>query len=342
MIGRHVIFSLIYRFEHGGRRAACGRNAVGKNGTMILRHLQYLTALAREQHFARAAAACNVTQPTLSAGIKQLEESLGVLLVERGQRYVGMTPEGARALQWAQRVLADHDGLRQELSQMREGLAGLLRIGAIPVALPAIALLTGPFCARHGRTKILVTSQTSADIQRGLDEFGLDVGLTYLDNEPLARVRSVPLYQERFLFLCRDTGAWAARERMAWAEAAAVPMCLLTSDMQNRRILDLQFQRHGAEANAIVETNSLITLWSHVCAGTLATIVPQSFLLLVGSPPGLLRIPMVEAQTAYRIGLVASDRDPLPPVAHAMIELARGLDLQARVDRGAAPLASPA
>ena len=94
---------------------------------MITRHLQYLTALARERHFARAAAACNVSQPTLSAGIKHLEESLGVLLVERGQRYVGLTPEGERALAMAQRVLADYDGLKQELSEMREGLVEIGR-----------------------------------------------------------------------------------------------------------------------------------------------------------------------------------------------------------------------
>ncbi len=63
---------------------------------MIIRHLQYLTVLARERHFGRAAAMCNVTQSTLSAGIKQLEESLGVLIVERGQRFIGLTEEGER------------------------------------------------------------------------------------------------------------------------------------------------------------------------------------------------------------------------------------------------------
>src|ERR1700722_426922 len=141
---------------------------------MITRHLQYLTALARERHFARAAAACNVSQPTLSAGIKQLEESLGVLLVERGQRYVGLTPEGERALAMAQRVLADYDSLKQELSEMREGLVGRLRIGAIPVTLPIVSLLTTPFIERHGRTSIVIRSQTSIDIQRGLDDFSLD------------------------------------------------------------------------------------------------------------------------------------------------------------------------
>ena len=74
---------------------------------MIVRYLEYVVALARERHFARAAAVCNVTQPTLSAGIKQLEESLAVLIVERRQRFVGFTPEGERVLAWAQRMLAD-------------------------------------------------------------------------------------------------------------------------------------------------------------------------------------------------------------------------------------------
>jgi len=305
---------------------------------MILRHLQYLTALAKEQHFARAAVICNVTQPTLSAGIKQLEESLGVLLVERGQRFVGMTPEGERALIWAQRVLADHDGLRQELSQMREGLSGQLRIGAIPVALPAIALLTGPFTARHSRTKIVVTSQTSVDIQRGLDEFSLDIGITYLDNEPLSRVRSVPLYQEKYFFLSRDESALHGRTAMGWAEAATIPLCLMTTDMQNRRILDTQFQQCGAEVHAVVETNSLITLWSQISLGGLATIVPQSFLLMLGMRSGLVAIPMTDPEVMHLIGLVASDRDPLAPVARAVLDLASLLKLQDVVDRDRGPL----
>jgi DNA-binding transcriptional LysR family regulator len=134
---------------------------------MVIRHLQYLTALARERHFARAAAACNVTQPTLSAGIKQLEESLGVLIAERGQRYLGLTGEGERVLAWAQRVLVDYDGLRQELSAMREGLVGRLRIGAIPVTLPIVPLLTAPFNRLHKRTDIPVTSLTSISTAAG-------------------------------------------------------------------------------------------------------------------------------------------------------------------------------
>ena len=74
---------------------------------MVIRQLAYLVALARERHFGRAAAACNVTQPTLSAGIRHLENELGVPLVERSQRFQGLTAEGERVLTWAQRIIAD-------------------------------------------------------------------------------------------------------------------------------------------------------------------------------------------------------------------------------------------
>jgi DNA-binding transcriptional LysR family regulator len=212
---------------------------------MVIRHLQYLAALARERHFARAAVACNVTQPTLSAGIKQLEESLGVLIAERGQRYLGLTSEGKRVLSWAQRVLIEYDGPRQELSEMREGLVGRLRVGAIPVTLPIIPLLTAPFTRRHERTDIQITSLTSILIQRGLDDFDLDAGVTYLDNEPLVRARQLPLYRERYVLLTRRDSAFCGRQAVSWSEAACLPLCLLTPDMQNRRILDTHFMRQA-------------------------------------------------------------------------------------------------
>src|ERR1700761_3704989 len=130
---------------------------------MIARYLEYVVALARERHFARAAAACHVTQPTLSAGIKQLEESLGVLIVERRQRFVGLTAEGERVLAWARRILADYRGLEQELTETREGLIGEVRIGGIPVMLPALGLLTASFAARHPRARYQIASQTSRE-----------------------------------------------------------------------------------------------------------------------------------------------------------------------------------
>lgn len=304
---------------------------------MVIRHLQYLTALARERHFARAAAACNVTQPTLSAGIKQLEESLGVLIVERGQRFLGLTAEGERVLAWAQRVLVDYGGLQQELGEMREGLVGQLRIGAIPVTLPIVPLLTAPFTKRHQRTDIVVISQTSISIQRGLDEFSLDIGVTYLDNEPLARVRCLPLYEERYVLLTRREGALGGRSVVTWSEAAPLPLCLLTPDMQNRRILDMHFREAGAVIHAAVETNSLVTLWSHVRFGTWSTIVPHTFLLLLGQAGPLSALPLIDPIGSHTLGLVASSRDPLTPMTRALLAVAQEVDLardiEAHIDK---------
>jgi DNA-binding transcriptional LysR family regulator len=304
---------------------------------MIVRYLDYLVALARERHFARAAAACNVTQPTLSAGIKQLEEGLGVLIVERRQRFVGFTPEGERVLAWAQRVLADYGGLTQELSELREGLAGQLRIGAIPVSLPALALLTVPFGAIHSKTRFQVTSQTSIEIQRELDEFTIDVGLTYLDNDPLSRVRTVPLYRERYVLITHESSGFSGLKSISWAKAATLPLGLLTPSMQNRRIIDAQFHAAGVQVNAVMETNSLVTLWTHLLFGQWSTVVPQTFLLLFERMRGLVSIPLVEPETFRTLGLVAADREPLAPLTRALLDFARGKDLTAEIERRIGP-----
>src|SRR5499427_6603255 len=96
--------------------------------------LEFLLALAREKHFGRAAEACGVTQPTLSAGVRQLEESFGVLLVNRGSRFQNFTPEGERVLDWARRIVGDARTMREEINSLRHGLTGQLRIAAIPTA----------------------------------------------------------------------------------------------------------------------------------------------------------------------------------------------------------------
>jgi DNA-binding transcriptional LysR family regulator len=125
---------------------------------MNIRHLRYFVALARERHHARAAAACHVTQPTLSEAIRHLERELAVPLIYReGQRFGGLTAEGERALDWARRILADQEALEQELAEMRVGLIGDLHFGVILAAMPATPWLTAAF----GRSHPLVTLKGS-------------------------------------------------------------------------------------------------------------------------------------------------------------------------------------
>src|SRR5262245_32500385 len=101
--------------------------------------LECMIALAREQHFGRAADACNVSQPTLSASIKSLEDTFGLLLVNRGSRFQGFTPEGERVLEWARRIVGDTRAMRQDIDALKRGLVGDIRIAAIPTALAMTA-----------------------------------------------------------------------------------------------------------------------------------------------------------------------------------------------------------
>lgn len=306
---------------------------------MVIRQLLYLAALAREKHFGRAAMSCSVTQPTLSAAIQQLEEELGVPIVERGQRFKGFTPEGLRVLDWAHRILADCDALNQELSEMRQGLTGRLRLGAIPAALPAVSLVTTPFCIQHPRVNITILSQSSIEIQRALDAFEIDIAITYLDNEPLINVRTQPLYREHYIFLTSAAGPFANRDTLTWAEAATVALCLLTPDMQNRRILNGIFRSVNRAPQPAIETNSMVALCSHVSSGHWSSIMPHPVLHLFGVPGGMRAIRLVDPEPTHEIGLVIADRKPEPPLARALMASALEQDFQSTLDRSLAQYA---
>ncbi|MFK3979362.1 LysR family transcriptional regulator [Micromonospora sp. NPDC050397] len=300
---------------------------------MFLRHLEYLSALAREGHFGRAAAACWVSQPTLSDGIRKLEAEFGVAVVRRGHRFEGLTPEGERLLAWGRRLLADRDQLMHEFGQTsRQGLSGQLRLGAVPASLPPVSLLTGPFRDRHPDTSLTVLSLTSDEILRRLTDFELDAGLTYLPVEPTAGFRTVPLYSERYVLLAPESGDFAGRSEVGWAEAAGLPLCLLTPDMQNRRILDGLFRRAGVTVTPRMETNSVSTLCSHVRSGRWASVIPQAWLGLLGVPPGTRVLPLAKPAATSTVGLVVLDRDPPPLVASALLHVAADLDLQRALD----------
>jgi DNA-binding transcriptional LysR family regulator len=307
------------------------------NGTLLIRQFQYLVALARERHFARAAAACHVTQPTLSSGIKQLEESLGVLVVERGQRFRGLTPEGERVLAWARRITADVQSLRQDVDATRGELSGRLRVGVVPSALPMIAILTAPFAERYPGTSITVTSLTSRALERALEEFEIDAGVTYLEDEPLGRVEVVPLYHERYVLVtpARSSIGARSRETVTWHEAAALPLCLLTTDMRHRRIIDGHFREAGATPAPRVEADSMEAVCAHVRHGMLSGVLPQAALTILGDAPTLRVIPLTEPAASHAVGLVTLDRDPPTPIAAAFRQIAREMDIEAVLDPSA-------
>ena len=293
--------------------------------------LTYFLAVVRERNFRRAAEACGVAQPTLSAGIKQLEDELGVMLVRRSSRMLGLTPEGERVLEWARRMVDDSRSMRQELQGLRTGLSGHLRLAVVPTALAMMPMITGPCLARHPALQFTILSSASDRIRQMLDDLEVDAGITYLNTEGLGRVRTVPLYTERYRLVTTAAGPLGDRERVGWAELGDLRLCLLTPDMQNRRIMEQLMRGAGLSPRATLESDSQITLLAHVLTGEWATILPERLAETLAVAPQLRRIPLVEPEATYQIGLVLPDRDPLPLLSAALLAQARLLRLD--IDR---------
>lgn len=291
----------------------------------MIDRFELLLALAKERHFGRAAESCGVTQPTLSAGLKQLEEQLGVRLVERGSRFIGFTPEGERALQWARRVIGDVRAMRQEIAGMRKGLSGHLRIAAIPTAMPMLSELTTPFHAKHADVRFTLISASSNEVLRLIENLEADAGITYLDNDPLGRVQTVPLYKEGYRFLTSADSPLGDKAKVTWEEIGRVPLCLLTPDMQNRRIVDKQLAEAGHAVVPMLEANSTLALLSHVRTGKWASVVANTLADVFAFPRSIRSIPIEGPEVLHQMGLVVLDREPMTPIVTALLAEARAV-----------------
>jgi DNA-binding transcriptional LysR family regulator len=298
---------------------------------MLIRHLSYFVTLARERHFAKAAEVCNVAQPTLSAAIRGLEQDLGARLVVRNHRFVGLTPEGDKLLAWGHQILADYNSLRDDLTGLRRGMTGTLRLGVIPAAMPAVSFVSARFAALHPMATIEILSLTSRAIERSLEVFEIDGGITYLDNEPLENVRRLPLYRERYVFVVHRQHRYAKRDAVTWQEAAAERLCLLSEDMQNRRIINGLASSIGISIKPTVVSNSFLALCSHLRHGEWASIVPHTFFYVFGGTKDLVAIDLVAPEHSQTIGLVLSDRDPPTPMAGALLSSIMDVDFDAEL-----------
>ena len=285
--------------------------------------LTMFIALAQTGHFGRAADSLGIAQPTLSAGIRSLESELGVMLVRRGSRYGGLTPEGERVLDWARRIVRDSRTMKEELRAARSGLSGLVRLAVIPTALTVVAQLTATFARNHPNVHFSVLSATSVDILAALGGLQIDAGISYLDNEPLGRVTTVPLYRERYVLLTRRDAPEAALPAIPWADLGGLRLCLLTPDMQNRRIIAGHLARAGVAVAPGIESNSTIVLVSHVLQGGWATVLPLKAAEVFLPGGALAAVPIVAPDARHAVGLIAPWREPHTPVIAALLAEAR-------------------
>ena len=288
----------------------------------LLAAMRYLAALNAHGHFARAAEACHITQPALSNALRALEKEFGVVVVRRGRSFEGFTPEGERMLATAQRMLHEHQVLQQDLSSDAAHPRGALRLGAVPTAMPILARFAAQLQARHPGIVPVALSMSSQALEAGLESIALDLALGYTERMPArgGPLRAWPQYVEHY-FLLRRAPATNARglqigDPMHWADAARLPLCLLTPEMHNRRLVDGAFRNAGATVLPAMETDSVLTLALTVVAGQVCSVLPGALVDAVRGHDGLEALPLVGPVLTTPIGFMS----------HRQVQPTRALD----------------
>lgn len=308
---------------------------------MFFRQYQYLVALAQEEHFGRAAERCNVSQPSLSSAIKQLELTLGVPVVLRGRSFQGFTKEGHRVVEWAKRVIAQRDAMLVELSGMRNNLEGRLRLGAMPNSSPVLPLLNRRLAQKHPGVEVDIRFLGIAETKLGLGNYALDVGITYLQQEALGQLASMPIYVERLSLLVPDIDEYRDLKHITWEDAADLPLCLLDQSMHERRIVDEAFAKVGKQPKPkVTASDSIWNLSFHVALAGLVTVIPRHFARLPGLFPGTRAIDLVEPEVSQEVGLIWSPTEPMMPMAKVVISIVEELRDSGELDRNLGELAA--
>lgn len=288
-----------------------------------LRDMELIAALARHEHFARAAEECGISQPAFSARIRNLESTLGVPMVKRGNRFLGFTPEGDIVLKWARRIILDVDGMRQEVQAAKGALVGRLSIGAVPTALTFAARVPAQVHLKHPGLAIRLLSMSSSDILRGIEDFTLDAGITYLDDKGINGLKTMQLYDEHYVLMVPPALAPRQSGTATWEEAAQLPLCLLSSNMMNRTIIDEIFASVGCAPEPVMETNAFVAALAQLASGALATIAPEMLAETLPIAEGAVRLRLEKPDVAKSIGLVMAEREPQPPALKAFADVVR-------------------
>ena len=285
-----------------------------------LRDMELLIALDRHQHFARAANQCGISQPAFSARIRNLELELDTTLVQRGNRFMGFTPEGDIALKWARKMLLDADGLRQEITIATKELEGNLTIGVVPTALAIAARIPTILKEKHPQLRIEISAASSTEIKRGLDNFSFGAGISYIEDGLGSAMEATFLYHEEYYLLAPKQLLKNQTQLISWQEAAKLPLCLLSRTMRNRHIIEEIFNQIGISIEPAMETNALMVSFAQVEAGVAATIIPRALVDTLPINEMMIALKLTDPAIQREIGLLLPKRKPAPPSHKVLID----------------------
>lgn len=295
----------------------------------MLAALRYLVALSEHRHYARAAQSCHITQPALSNALRALEKEFGITIVKRGRTYAGLTPEGEQVLATAQRMLHEHELLQQELRSSASQPQGTLQLGVVPTAVPIATHFAAQLRQHHPGISPVLRSLSSQEIELGLENLSLDLGLGFAERLNLRsqRFELLPQYTEHYFLVRRAADTTRTQLHlglpMAWRDAAQLPLCLLTPDMHNRSIVDRAFAGLGLQVTPVMQTNSILALALSVVAGDVCSILPGALVGAVRSYAELEALPLVGPELTTAVGFFSLSKASPSRALQAALVLAQ-------------------
>ena len=287
---------------------------------MTLTELRYVVAVADERHFGRAAERCYVSQPSLSAAIKNLEDELGVLVFERGKGEVLVTPIGAEVVAQARRALAEAARVKVVAAQGRNPLEGPLRLGVIHTVAPyLLPELVTALAKSAPRMPLDIEENLTANLDGMLKSGSIDAAIVALPyGEPGITVR--PLYGEAFRVIVPAKHRWARRHAIRAEELAAENLLLLNVGHCFRdQVLDAcrEFSRAPNQGK---QGNSLETIRNMVTSGMGISVLPATALTPKYATPLVKAIDFAPPAPSRRIVLASREGFPRRAALAAIAE----------------------
>ncbi len=292
---------------------------------MFIRQLEYFVTLARLKHFAKAAEECCVSQPALSIAIRNLEDKLGVSIIKRGKRYEGLTPEGEHILQYANQILTSWKGMKKVVEITKT--SNEIRIGIIPTAIHVVPLLTDIYRSSSLDVREHVQMMSMEKIIQALMQHDINLGIGYANDLSNKGMVHLPLFKEKLMLLCKKNSQIANRSSISWSEASELPLCLFTNELQNRQQIDTAFKQANVTPKVVLETNSPITLCTHVISSGLYSIVPQNFRVFgLFSNLDDMTLISLEPEVENMVALISLAKRPLSPTVETIWKHAKSLE----------------
>ncbi|XBS68214.1 LysR family transcriptional regulator [Acerihabitans sp. KWT182] len=292
---------------------------------MDIKQLIYLCNLERERHFGRAAQASFVSQPTLSARLKNLEQELGVALIHRGNQFQGFTAEGERVLSWAREIVSVYQGLKLEVESLKQGLAGTLRIGIVPQCGIPLAQLLSDARREYPDLEYRLEVMSADRLLEAMVNHSVDIGVGFFEPQVLRELnfRSAPLPDRGvdLVFHPAHFSGLSTQSGLTLAQVAALPLCLAEPSRYFRRYLDEHFRAAELRPRIVLESASVFHLLQGVFVGLGCGVMPRGHLLpgmtpeLVASP---IRLPAMKRQGA----LVMAEPNRSTPLAKTLFTFA--------------------